>query len=61
MKQIAEGVWTTKSVIELSKKYRIEMPITHEIYSVLFSGKKPLEALNNLMLRTPKSEIEEIY
>ena len=61
MKQIAEGVWTTKSVIELSKKYRIEMPITHEIYSVLFSGKKPLDALNNLMMRTPKSEVEEIY
>ncbi|MCF6147377.1 MAG: NAD(P)-dependent glycerol-3-phosphate dehydrogenase [Candidatus Kuenenia sp.] len=61
MEQIAEGVWTTKSVIRLSKKYNIEMPITEEIYSVLFSGKKPLEALNNLMMRTPKSEVEELY
>ncbi|MBM4053585.1 MAG: NAD(P)-dependent glycerol-3-phosphate dehydrogenase [Planctomycetes bacterium] len=61
MEQIAEGVWTTKSVIKLSKKYNIEMPITQEIYSVLFLNKKPMEALNNLMMRTPKSEVEEIY
>ena len=35
MAQIAEGVWTTKSVISLSRKRNVEMPITQEIYHVL--------------------------
>jgi len=61
MAQIAEGVWTTKSATKLSEKYRIEMPITNEIYHVLFNDKKPLDAVNHLMMRSPKSEVEELY
>ncbi len=60
MVQIAEGVWTTKSVTALSHKLKVEMPITKEIYNVLFTGKNPLEAVSNLMMRTPKSEVEEL-
>ena len=60
MEQIAEGVWTTKSVVALSNKFNVEMPITQEIYNVLFAGKSPLEAVSNLMMRAPKSELEEL-
>ncbi len=59
MEQIAEGVWTTKSVKALSDKLHVEMPITREIYNVLFNNKDPLEAVSNLMMRTPRSEVEE--
>ena len=41
MEQIAEGVWTTKSVTALSNKLHVEMPITQEIYNVLFTNKDP--------------------
>ncbi|UJS19158.1 MAG: NAD(P)-dependent glycerol-3-phosphate dehydrogenase [Candidatus Brocadia sp.] len=60
MEQIAEGVWTTKSVMALSRKFSVEMPITKEIYAVLFLNKNPLEAVSNLMMRAPRSEMEEL-
>lgn len=60
MEQIAEGIWTTKSVMALSSKFNVEMPITKEIYNVLFTNKSPLEAVSNLMMRTPRSEMEEL-
>ncbi|BBO16156.1 glycerol-3-phosphate dehydrogenase [Candidatus Brocadia pituitae] len=60
MEQIAEGVWTTKSVVALSHKFSVEMPITKEIHSVLFLNKNPLEAVSNLMMRAPRSEMEEL-
>lgn len=60
MEQIAEGVWTTKSVTALSNRWNVEMPITKEIYNVLFTDKSPLDAVSNLMMRTPKSEVEEL-
>lgn len=61
MEQIAEGVWTTKSVMALSHKFNVEMPITKEIYDVLFTNKSPLEAVSSLMMRTPRSEVEELF
>ena len=58
MKQIAEGVETTKSLRELSLKYQVEMPICEEIYAVLFHQKSPAEAVRDLMSREPKGEHE---
>ncbi len=58
MEQVAEGILTTKSVCKLAKKYNVEMPITNEIYNVLFEDKDPMKAVKELMLREPKSEIE---
>ena len=58
MNQVAEGIRTTKSVCKLAKKYHVEMPITHEIYKVLFEDKDAMTAVNELMVREPKSEIE---
>ena len=61
MDQVAEGILTTKSVCKLANKYNVEMPITKEIYNILFEDKDPIKAVNELMVREPKSEIEEIY
>jgi len=56
MDAVAEGVTTTRSVFELTEKKNIEMPITTEVYRVLFDGKSPVEATNSLMLRPPRGE-----
>ena len=61
MDQVAEGILTTKSVCKLANKYNVEMPITKEIYNVLFEDKDPIKAVNELMVREPKSETEDIY
>jgi len=56
MQMVAEGVPTTKSAYSLSLKYKVEMPITSEIYSVLYKNKSPLKAVNDLMTRKRKEE-----
>lgn len=53
---VVEGVSTTKAVYELAKKYDVEMPITAEIYKVLYENKDPKIALHDLMTRAPKQE-----
>ncbi|MEA2103999.1 MAG: NAD(P)H-dependent glycerol-3-phosphate dehydrogenase [Candidatus Cloacimonadota bacterium] len=58
MEMVAEGVKTTKSVYYLSEKFGIDMPITRQIYRVLFEGLSPQQALRNLMTREGKSEEE---
>lgn len=56
MVMVAEGVRTTQSAYQLSKKYGVEMPITEQVYYILFENKSPREAMYELMLRDPKSE-----
>jgi glycerol-3-phosphate dehydrogenase (NAD(P)+) len=51
-------VATAKSAYELAKKYSIEMPITAEIYRVLYEHKDPKIAVHELMTRSPKVEGE---
>lgn len=53
---VTEGVPTTKSAYELAKKYKVEMPITEELYNVLFGGKDPKDAEFELMTRNTKRE-----
>jgi glycerol-3-phosphate dehydrogenase (NAD(P)+) len=55
---VVEGVSTTESAYELSKKNKVDMPIIREIYAVLFKNKDPLLAVNDLMKRKTKSEID---
>jgi glycerol-3-phosphate dehydrogenase (NAD(P)+) len=57
MSMVAEGVYTTRSVHDKAAKMGIDMPITEQVYQVLYEGKAPLEAVNDLMLREPKSEM----
>lgn len=53
---VVEGVCTADSVNELAKKHKVEMPITAEIHKVLYEGKDPRKAVNDLMTRSPKEE-----
>ena len=53
---IAEGVPTTKSAYALSLKYKVDMPITKEVYYVLYKNKSPLKAVRDLMTREKKEE-----
>lgn len=56
MNMVAEGVYTTESVYNLSKKENVEMPITEALYHVLFENQPVEEAVKALMGRTKKSE-----
>jgi glycerol-3-phosphate dehydrogenase (NAD(P)+) len=56
MTMVAEGIETTRSGYALAQKLGIEMPITTEVYKVLFDNKPPVEAINDLMIRHPKPE-----
>lgn len=53
---VVEGIPTTKSVYELAKDKNIEIPITSEIYEVLFNNKDCDESVKDLMMRDIKSE-----
>ncbi len=56
MKMVAEGINTTNAAYRLSRKHGVEMPITNQMYAILFEEKAPLKAVNDLMSRDPKSE-----
>ncbi len=56
MQEIAEGITTTKAVDQLAKKLKIEMPITSQIFEVLFKKKDPYLAAQNLLSREAKTE-----
>ena len=60
MGMVVEGVRTTKAAFQLSQKYDVAMPITTELYNVLFEDKTPKDAVDSLMIRTKKSENEEL-
>ncbi len=57
MAMVAEGIKTARSAYQLSLVHQVEMPITQQVYQVLFENKKPKEAITELMTRDPKSEI----
>lgn len=55
---VVEGYYATQSAIELAHKVGVEMPITEEMYKILFEDAEAREALCRLMLRDKKSESE---
>jgi glycerol-3-phosphate dehydrogenase (NAD(P)+) len=57
MVMVAEGVNTTRCATELARRKSVEMPITAEIHGVLFEGRDPSQAIENLMMRPAKPEI----
>ncbi len=57
LKMVAEGVETTRSGSELARIHNVEMPITEQIYQVLFEDKTPSTAIEDLMGRDLKPEI----
>jgi glycerol-3-phosphate dehydrogenase (NAD(P)+) len=59
MGMVVEGVKTTQAAYKLSRQYESMMPIADQLYEVLFNGKEPEAAVEDLMGRSPKDEIEE--
>ncbi len=57
--QTVEGLRTTQTVYQLAQRSRVEMPITHKVYQVLFQGLSPQKGVYDLMGRLPKVEMEE--
>lgn len=55
-KTVAEGVKTAKAALDLAKKYSVEMPIVEGVYQLLYKGKKPKQAVQDLMGRELKGE-----
>jgi len=56
MAMVAEGLETVKSAYRLSKKTKIDMPITREVYAVLYRRKPANQAVSDLMRRPLKAE-----
>lgn len=56
MSSVAEGVTTTRSLRDWARRRGVAMPITDEVYRILFEGKSPLAAVTDLMERDPKDE-----
>lgn len=53
---VAEGVATVRAVHRLAAKLSVEMPVSEEVHRIVADGADPMEALNRLMNREPKSE-----
>lgn len=58
--QVVEGVNTAQAALHLAKKYDVEMPIVEQINMVLFEGKTPQDALNDLLVRDKRSEYKTL-
>ncbi|HJD02959.1 MAG TPA: NAD(P)H-dependent glycerol-3-phosphate dehydrogenase [Candidatus Mediterraneibacter excrementavium] len=56
VKMVVEGVYSAKAAAKLAEKYGVSMPIVDEVNAVLFDGKSPAEAVNDLMMRESRGE-----
>jgi glycerol-3-phosphate dehydrogenase (NAD(P)+) len=56
MRMVAEGVKTTRAVLDLAVRTGIEMPIAAHVGRVLYEGMDPRDAVLSLMTRDPKAE-----
>jgi glycerol-3-phosphate dehydrogenase (NAD(P)+) len=53
---VAEGVRTAKSAYDLGRKCNVDMPITTEVYRVLYESKSPNQAVSDLLARANRPE-----
>lgn len=60
MKMVAEGVKNTRTVRALAAKVGVEMPITEQMYGMLYEDKPPRQAVTELMGRGLKSEFSRL-
>lgn len=54
--KLAEGYYTTKALMKLSKKYEVELPITKAVYKVIYEKEEIDQVLNSLFKRSLKKE-----
>ena len=60
MKMVAEGVKTSRAVLELGRRHKVEMPIAEQVVAVLYEGKKAVDIILALMRREAKAELHGI-
>ncbi len=56
IQQVVEGVKAAEAVKEVAEELGIEMPISHQVYRIIYEGASPREAVGELMTRALKSE-----
>ena len=56
IQQVVEGVKAAKAVHEVAENLGIEMPIVNQVYSILYKGVTPRDAVEALMNRQLKAE-----
>ena len=54
--KLAEGYYTVEALMELSKKYGVDMPICRAVHKVLYDGANPRDELTALFMRSLKKE-----
>ena len=54
--QVAEGVVTAREVRQLAQRLHVDMPITEQVYRVLFEELSPQAAVDALLKREARSE-----
>jgi glycerol-3-phosphate dehydrogenase (NAD(P)+) len=59
MVQVAEGVYTVRTLHDLAREVGVEMPITEQVHAVLFADKDPQQAIRELMRREPAPEVRK--
>lgn len=57
MNMVAEGVRSSRSVLELARRYGVEMPLTEQVVAVCHQGRSVTDALDALMHRRSRSEL----
>lgn len=56
MRMVAEGINTTAATVQLARQKGVEMPITEQMYALLYHGRSPRDAVRELMERSLKAE-----
>jgi glycerol-3-phosphate dehydrogenase (NAD(P)+) len=56
MTMVAEGMKTAPSAYELSRRLKLDCPLTREIFKILYQGKNPRTSLHDLMNRRTQAE-----
>ena len=54
--KLAEGVSTTKAMKFLGEKYKVDLPITNAVYSILYENKEPMSVFLTLFGRSTRKE-----
>ena len=58
---IIEGVRTAEAAHQLAEKYKVSMPLTEALYTILFKDVPPKFAVDQLMSRMKKQEVEDLF
>jgi glycerol-3-phosphate dehydrogenase (NAD(P)+) len=56
MQMVAEGIPTTKGAYECARRLNIDTPIVDQVYALLYEGKAPVQAMQELLERDQKAE-----